>query len=460
MKKLIPFILLLITHFVYSQEYTRTSSDGEVFYDYDIYKFREVDDSSVSLHDLRPDTLLHRDSIVIPKTIKYKDNILVVKYIDHFALLFTPKVILPKTIEKIGATNYNYRYLPSYRVITSEMVNQKKWDLYIPEKVSVIEADELTFLTLNNVFVDSKNKYFCSIDGVLYNKDSTILVYCPPDKKNFVIPSTVNILGKNSFESYKGSKKITIPKNVSVIREAAFRNAYLKEVVLNDNIDSIYDWAFQCSSIKEIIFPDTLKYFGTGALASCSELKRVELHKNVTILHSYTFSNCQKIKKIALPNNTKTIEREAFSNCKKLKKIALSDSLNILEEEAFWGCANIKKIIIPDSVIFIGNNAFNNCEKLKKVVLPEHVGVTDKNWFKKIPMNEPSRHTDQSYHAAAVFLSLSPTKDMRKYIDLYMYNDFFYVPSECVNKYRDIYTSIIHYGFDKYGYRNKVFPLP
>lgn len=75
---------------------------------------------------------------------------------------------------------------------------------------------------LENIFVDSKNPNYCSQDGVLYDKQRTVL-YCFPGGRDedFVIPNTVVLLKTNSFDGYF-RENISIPVSLSEMEHSAF----------------------------------------------------------------------------------------------------------------------------------------------------------------------------------------------------------------------------------------------
>lgn len=73
----------------------------------------------------------------------------------------------------------------------------------IAKTVSFISESAFSGCTaLRDIIVDAKNEYYCSIDGVLYNKSVTKLFKLPPGKGlvEFTIPETVIEIGEGAFE--------------------------------------------------------------------------------------------------------------------------------------------------------------------------------------------------------------------------------------------------------------------
>jgi YD repeat-containing protein len=78
---------------------------------------------------------------------------------------------------------------------------------------------------LTSVTVDAGNTTYSSANGVLYNKNQTVLIYYPAGKTDpaFAIPGTVTQIYKNAFSfSQSGLSVVTIPGSVTSIGESAF----------------------------------------------------------------------------------------------------------------------------------------------------------------------------------------------------------------------------------------------
>jgi len=80
--------------------------------------------------------------------------------------------------------------------------------------------------------IDPNNSQLCAIDGVLFSKDKTVLMSCPCGKKG----------------------KYIIPQGTRVIRENAFENTDLEEIVVANTVEKIeYDAIEDCFEGKIIV---------------------------------------------------------------------------------------------------------------------------------------------------------------------------------------------------------------
>jgi hypothetical protein len=125
-------------------------------------------------------------------------------------------IIIPEGYTKIDADTF-----PGRR---SE---QKLKSVTIPG--SVTKINQLTFSgysRLTDIEVKENNDNFASLDGVLFNKDRTVLLQYPKGKLGtHTIPDGVTEIGYWAFEGCTGLKSVTIPKSVKFIGDNAISNS-------------------------------------------------------------------------------------------------------------------------------------------------------------------------------------------------------------------------------------------
>ncbi len=153
---------------------------------------------------------------------------------------------------------------------------QSLLDIYIPQKVNNIGYGVFRGCTsLRSVEVDSKNKFFKTVNNVLFNKNkSSLISYAVNDGEDFYeIPDSVMLICDWAFYG-SNLKHIIIPDSVTEIGEGAFCNCTeLEELVLPDSIIRIDDSAFRgCSSLKRFVIPDSVIEYGWGMLSGCNNV--------------------------------------------------------------------------------------------------------------------------------------------------------------------------------------------
>lgn len=223
-------------------------------------------------------------------------------------------------------------------------------------------------MSLESITVANSNQTYSSVDGLLYNKDMSQLICCPPGKKNSVsIPDGVTIINNYSFYNCANLKKIVIPKSVERIAPEydscgdAFRNCKnLSEIIVNDDNE-------RYSSMEGII------YFG-NYLHICPEGKEgsITIPEGTRCIYYDAFKNCDKLSSIQFPESLDTIESNAFAGCTNIKKMELPECINSIHRGTFQNCTQLSSIYIPESVTSIADDAFDGCKNDLRIVCIEN----------------------------------------------------------------------------------------
>ena len=257
---------------------------------------------------------------------------------------------------------------------------------------------------LTSITVDSKNKFYLSEDGVLFNKTKTELVAYPAgnSRKEYTIPDGVKSLNKCAFSGAVNLTSIKIPNSVKNIGEGEFYGCKnLENISIPNGVTDIYSFTFYlcesltnitipngvtsidgsafegCANLTSITIPDSVNSIGAGAFASCSSLKSVKVPEGVTVIDAYTFNGCAGLTDISFPSTLKSIGYESFTDCKKLKSITFLNGPTFINSSAFQGCTSLANLVLPDSMEEIGSNAFYNCSSLSYVVIPKNIKKID-----------------------------------------------------------------------------------
>ncbi|MDE6059867.1 MAG: leucine-rich repeat domain-containing protein, partial [Clostridia bacterium] len=224
--------------------------------------------------------------------------------------------------------------------------------------------------------------YYCSIDGVVYTADKSILVVCPSGKTGTVkVDSHVALIEARAFK-YSAASSIEFEGgNVDmVIAESAFESAKLiEEMVLSNNVVEIKDNAFAyCSGLTTITLSKNLKEFNSNMFKGINmpviitegsdgfvKVDGVVFSKDMKtlVLYASTLTN----ESYTVPNGVTAIGANAFRSNSSLKTLILPDGLKEIGEYAFYGASRLSNVEIPNTVERIGEYAFTSCSSLGTV---------------------------------------------------------------------------------------------
>ncbi|MDP4276205.1 MAG: leucine-rich repeat domain-containing protein [Bacteroidota bacterium] len=181
---------------------------------------------------------------------------------DAFAYCFHLATLsFPSTVVSIGAGAFG------------GCVSLKK--VFIPASVASIGCGAFRGCS-DSINVDGNNACYSSYNGILYNKQQTVLMQCPTARRG----------------------QFNVPASVTTIDGDAF---------------------WRCN-LTTITLPETVSSIGYGAFAFCEKLNSMALSP-VTTIRVNTFLGCSALVNMTIPSSVAKMEDGAFWNCTSLKNI-------------------------------------------------------------------------------------------------------------------------------------------
>lgn len=274
--------------------------------------------------------------------------------------------------------------------------------IFIPQSVNNISEDNPFFscTSMTSIGVNSSNAYYCSEDGILFDKGKT---------KLFSYPA-----GKTDIE-------YTVPSTVTSICPGAFRACKLYILNLPGGLTSIGDYALSyCPNLYQVtcgaIVPPTISnnvfYSTTGnsdltltvpkdtksayqAAVGWRDFPTINetyySFKQGNIFYNVTGANTVEVTdespqhrsysgSVTIPSTVTyggvtytvtAIGDAAFAVCYDLTSVSIPGTVTKVGDLAFYYCTSLTSVEIPNSVTSIGSYAFNTCSALTKVTLPK-----------------------------------------------------------------------------------------
>jgi hypothetical protein len=144
--------------------------------------------------------------------------------------------------------------------------------ILIPDTVTNIGISAFSGANLMAIPVSPQNQFFSSVNGVLFNKNQTILVQFPSGASGaYTIPDGVTSIVAGAFSDCAGLTSVAIPSTVTGIGSNTFFDcANLSSVTIPYGVTSVGDSAFyQCYSLASVTVPASVTNIGNYSFAYC-----------------------------------------------------------------------------------------------------------------------------------------------------------------------------------------------
>ena len=261
----------------------------------------------------------------------YKDGMMIFGHILAGIDRTTKSVIIPKEVEIIPE-DYEFSGIDELVLRSTKTVDILKTHACnnaLPETITItdkaftpvsIMASRLRGLKVKRINITEENKYYCSVDGVVFTKDKTVLLAYPG-------------LREGHYDIPEGTL-------------------------------SIYAYAFSSSAIESVSFPDSLDNIGDNAFSYCDKLKHIGFNNTIEDFGRYgsnnIFTRCG-IEVLDIPENIKVLGETMFYSCQ-IEKLIFHEGIEIIKHGALSFFYPDSEIDLPESLRFVEDSNFTENE--------------------------------------------------------------------------------------------------
>lgn len=294
------------------------------------------------------------------------------KYIDMAAFggcNLTGVLVLPESLNPVAS-----------KLIWSEVFGGQITAYSVPESNNYLSTDE---------------------NGVLYNKEKTVLLSVPraSELREYQVPESVTEIATGAFAYVSGLDTIICHDRITKIGKTAFRNTKISSFSFPAGITEVPEEVFWygCAELKEVVLPDSVISIGKSAFSSCKNLTDVYYMGTQEDWNSMSIADGNDYLTAAtIHYNYGKTQGELGDNLmwdfdedtKTLSFYGSGDMLNLDDFEEYpwyYFKDQIEFVYFAKGVTSVGKNAFNGCTTLKEVFLGYTVERVGENAFADCP---------------------------------------------------------------------------
>lgn len=270
--------------------------------------------------------------------------------------------------------------------------------------------------------VASGNPNYVTVDGVLFNKNRTVLLQYPAGKpgEGYAVPAGVADIAPYAFGYCFQLTNVTIPEGVASIGNNAFWNCTnLTGMDIPASVNSLGHSAFyNCSKLESVTFlgeapafdgspfffctltawyplgtrtwtDEVMQQYGGTVTwkgyqpsgGACGDNLTWSIEDSVLTISGtgamWDFDEMNpgwyelrdSITSVVFENSVTGIGKSAFMTCGHLKSVTIPAAMTVIGDAAFAGCASLTDVTIPASVTDIGYGAFAGCMSLTAITV-------------------------------------------------------------------------------------------
>ncbi|MCL2086524.1 MAG: leucine-rich repeat protein [Oscillospiraceae bacterium] len=223
-------------------------------------------------------------------------------------------------------------------------------------------------ISLTDIKVSEDNPNYSDIDGVLFNKEKTILFHYPGGRQgDYLVPDGVLTIHTSAFDACVGLTKVILPDSVQLISDNAFRDCIGLTTLTFIGATPPDFGNFVFSGVSS----SGTAYVPFSSKAEYLEISALEIFNIVGVVAGSGWSFSDDEGKLIIDNDAGMNDwiangRVIPNILEEIKIVEIKNGVTFINEAAFYNCVNLASVNIPTSVMGIDNYAFHNTKLFNK----------------------------------------------------------------------------------------------
>lgn len=116
-----------------------------------------------------------------------------------------------------------------------------------------------------------------------------------------------------------------------------------------------------CSHLREVELHSDITFVEDGAFRWCRSLTALRFHSGLKFIGDFCFSE-SGLEEFTVPKSVESLGQYAFSGCRQLRSVTFTGHwVEVINGYTFDGCESLTSLILPPGCTTIYSYAFNNC---------------------------------------------------------------------------------------------------
>lgn len=199
---------------------------------------------------------------------------------------------------------------------------------------------------VQNVWIDDENPYYCDLNGVIYNKDITEVVFYPNDHDKYLrLQNGYAEIGEDGVQHSlllddQGKEMEELWGTTKAYNEAYYQkyNRNTRTYVIPSTVTKIGELAFAYSNIVDLYIPEGVTIMDNMAIFKNTVLVNIYSYKTDTVVTDTTYKGMDAMTEIypSLPEGLEFIGSDCMYYLRGLNYMYIPASVNTIKHHALW----------------------------------------------------------------------------------------------------------------------------